>query len=119
MKACWGATGLDLTFWEEDRPLLENGGDIEVSLWDYTNQKAKVHIRDNVNCRQKFKPNLGIRTYAIPHNQEPKDRKYYQVWMSKKVARQLLDEGYFGTRCEYDRLDMKYFDPKRGHLGFG
>jgi len=109
MKASEGATGLVLSFGIEDKPVLKNGGQLEAEVSAKPHQKVIVHIWDEVVRQENdFMGEPGLRTIADPPGYDK--RLKYEIWMDKGIANKLIEEGYAGCRCMYDRLDMNYWE---------
>ncbi len=109
MIAKVGGTGVIFRFTHKDRPILESGGTIETKFIDYLKPKLKFHVCDVVEREGNEIIEPGFKIHASP-NGHPDQRTFYEVWISKEVAQRLLREGYCGTRCIIDRLEMTYWD---------
>jgi len=116
-------TGLTVRFYREDRPLLENGGEVKINLQDYPDKTLEIYVVDKISDKVKRikisgdQVEPGIRTMNFPSNASPEEVKVYRIWMEKKIARKLIYEregpmkdGGIDTRCWYGRLCMTYYD---------
>lgn len=107
MKATEGATGLVLIFGSEDENILNNGGQLKTKVSGKPQQEVTVQVQDEV-VRQEtdFMGEPGLRTISKPPGYD--SRLKYEIWMDKKIAKKLIENGYAGCRCMYGRLDMTY-----------
>lgn len=124
-RAYTDGTGLTVRFSREDRPLLENGGEVKINLQDYPNQTLEIYVVDKISEKVKrikksgFLTEPWVRTVCYPPG-PPEKRNGYKIWLEKSAARNMLEQnepplgdGYLDTRCSYDRLHMSYWGSTR------
>lgn len=110
MRASVAGSGICITFTEEDKPTLINGGTIEGRFNDYLKPKIKIHVLEEVKYKHDLYDSLcesGFRVKTSPRG-PPEKRRSYEIWMTKENSRKIIKAGEGGTRSYIDRVDMRY-----------
>jgi len=116
-RAFMGGTGPVIRFYKEDKPLLENGGEIEIKMSD-AGKSVRLYISENPPDNPKIKwdsfmaePYFRIATE--PEGAGYDDEALYLIWLEKKKAKELLSmpplDASIESRCSKDRVCISYF----------
>lgn len=76
-----------MRFYKEDKPLLDDGGEIKINPQGYPDQTLEIYIVEKISDEVKIKRSgfltePWIRTITFPYR-PPDKRKFYKIWLEK------------------------------------
>ena len=110
-------SGLGITLLKKDNEEGEKEGRIECRIQQFNKPKVVIHIVDKLQKYiQSSLEEQGFHITTTPKYGGPEKRKQYDIYLTKEIFTKLtnpkkdpiIDGGYFGSRCLYDRVDIKY-----------
>ena len=106
---------LDITLRLEDKEAGERFKRLEAIAQGGNEPLVVMHIVYKVRSHELME-DPGFHISAKPRGEGPENRKRYDIYLSSQRFHDLtnpsspiVEGGYFGTRCRFDRVDIKYF----------
>ncbi len=124
MCAHYGGSGLDVTLTLDDKEkVLAGNKTLVCQMQEWEKALVVLHVRKRIPDRWRvYGEEPGFHVTGKPKGAGLETRERYDIYLSKKRFDDLTnppspitEEGYFGTRSQFDRVDIKYFGvPYRG-----
>ncbi len=104
-------SGLTINLAPQDKDTLLTKGQITTKSHGWHICDVTLHLQEHI--KNEGIEEAGFHITATPPNVPLAQRIRYDVYIDHRHLKNLIDRGYTGSRCYFDRVDITYYSIKK------
>ncbi len=101
-------TGLTIDLTPQDKNTLLKESRIDAKTFGWHICDITLHLLEHIENDGIEEP--GFHITATPPNVSLTERNRYDVYIDERHLQNLIEHGYTGSRCCFDRVDITYYE---------